>query len=121
MGFKSKQIVNLYGAVAGALVVMFWGGAAPGAAETAPPMAGGLALGETFGGVTDRAYAMGPPNFAYVVKRSPGAFLDCGAAMEMEAHNDAGLSDVALDCGVTLSETVSVPRVGAKASLTIHY
>ncbi|HXI87696.1 MAG TPA: hypothetical protein VNH64_09570, partial [Parvularculaceae bacterium] len=47
----------------------------------AAPSAGGVALGDSDGGVTDRAYVMAPPDYQYVVERDSGSFLDCGEGM----------------------------------------
>ncbi|GAB4519589.1 MAG: hypothetical protein Tsb0010_03890 [Parvularculaceae bacterium] len=83
--------------------------------------AGGAAFGEPIGGVTDRAFVYGPPNWSFSVVRSSGAFLDCGDAIEAAALDRFGQATLPMDCGVTLTETVSIPQVGAKARLTIHY
>lgn len=83
--------------------------------------AGGAAFGEAVGGVTDRAFVYGPPNWSFSVVRSSGTFLDCGDAIEAAALDQYGQATLPMDCGVTLTETVSIPQVGAKARLTIHY
>ena len=106
-------------AIAAALLIL---PAAQALAEPADiPEAGGLALGEAYAGVTDQAFAYGPPGYAYIVTRSPGAFLDCGNSQDARAHDALGQSALDLACGVTLTETVSVPQVGVKARLVVHY
>ncbi|MEL7029053.1 MAG: hypothetical protein AAGL49_07525 [Pseudomonadota bacterium] len=90
-------------------------------AEQPTPQAGGLAYGECFSGVTDRVYAYGPPNWSFVAGRSAGAFLDCGEGRAADTHDDFGQTTLELVCGVTLSETVSIPQVGPKARIVIHY
>ena len=91
------------------------------AADRAPHSAGGVALGESEGGITDRAFVTAPPNYLYVVEKEPGSFLDCGEGLETRATDASGRDLAALVCGVTLTETVVIPAASASARLVIHY
>ncbi|MEM1104727.1 MAG: hypothetical protein AAGH48_11555 [Pseudomonadota bacterium] len=95
--------------------------AEPGRAQGPEAVAGGIAYGAAYNGVTDRVYAMGPPNWSYVVRRRPGSFLDCGRGSETKAHDAYGQSTLSVSCGVTLTETLAIPQVGPKARIAIHY
>lgn len=94
---------------------------APAYAADVPQTAGGAALGESQGGVTDRAYITAPPNYAYVVEREPGSFLDCGEGMDQRRTDADGRDLAALACGVTLTETVVIPAAAESARIVIHY
>ena len=91
------------------------------AVEDETPRIGGVALGAAYAGLIDRAYVYGPPDQPYVVARAPGSFLDCGAGSAFRRNDELGQSELPLYCGVTLSETVSVPQVGEKARLIVFY
>jgi len=95
---------------------------AAGAVAGEPPRsAGGVAFAEPSGGVTDTVYVVAPPNYAYVIARAPGSFLDCGTGAERRATDADGRDAAALFCGVSLTETVATPDVGAPARLFVHY
>lgn len=83
--------------------------------------AGGLSLGEGSAGVTDRVYIVAPPHYLYVIEKESGSFLDCGEGLDQRATDDAGRDLAALDCGVTLTETVVIPAASESARLIIHY
>ncbi len=83
--------------------------------------AGGVAVGEGAGGVTDRVYISAPPNYVYVVEKERGSFLDCGAGREMRATDKDGRDLAALRCGVTLTETIFIPAAAASARIIVHY
>ncbi len=83
--------------------------------------AGGVALGDSRGGVTDRAYVMAPPNYAYVVEKEPGSFLDCGEGVTQRATDADGRDLAGLRCGVTLTETIVIPAAAVSARIIIHY
>lgn len=83
--------------------------------------AGGLALGEGHGGITDQAYVIAPPNWLYVVERERGSFLDCGDGQETRMTDDSGRDAAELTCGVTLTETVIIPAASASARIIVHY
>ncbi len=83
--------------------------------------AGGVVLGEAKAGVTDTVYVLAPPDYAYVMTRAAGSFLDCGEGANLRAVDGDGRDAAALLCGVTLTETVATPDVGASARLIIHY
>lgn len=90
-------------------------------AAAAQGVAGGVALGDSEGGVTDRAYVTAPPHFLYVVEREPGSFLDCGEGMDARATDADGRDLAGLSCGVTLTETVVIPAAAASARIIVHY
>lgn len=107
-----------------AIAITLLGAAPADTTEDTPSGAiavGGVALGDSYGGVTDRAYVLGPPNWAFTTTRASGAFLDCGAGEDLSSLDENGQKTLRLDCGVTLTETVSVPRVGARARLIVHF
>jgi hypothetical protein len=103
---------------AGAFAAMLF---AAGAAAAAGLGAGSLALGDSQGGVTDRAYISAPPNWSYVVEREPGSFLDCGAGMDARQTDSDGRDLAGLNCGVTLTETIVIPAVARSARIIVHY
>lgn len=94
-----------------------------GAASADSPerSAGGLAIGETHGGIADEAFVIAPPHYLYVVEKEPGSFLDCGEGQETRATDDAGRDAAALSCGVTLTETIIIPAASASARIIVHY
>lgn len=83
--------------------------------------AGGLAAGESQGGVTDRAYVSAPPHYAYVVERERGSFLDCGDGAETRSTDSSGRDMASLSCGVTLTETTVIPAAAVSARIVVHY
>jgi hypothetical protein len=83
--------------------------------------AGGVAVGEGAGGVTDRAYVTAPPNYLYVVETERGSFLDCGAGQDTRATDEDGRDMATLRCGVTLTETIVIPAAAASARIIVHY
>ena len=83
--------------------------------------AGGLAAGESQGGVTDRAYVSAPPHYTFVVERQPGSFLDCGDGAETRTTDRAGRDMASLSCGVTLTETTVIPAAAVSARIVVHY
>ncbi len=83
--------------------------------------AGGLAIGEAAGGVTDRAFITAPPNYLFVVEREPGSFLDCGAGQDVHATDTDGRDMAILRCGVTLTETIVIPAAAESARIIVHY
>lgn len=85
------------------------------------PGAGGLAIGEANGGVTDRAFVIAPPHTLYVVEKQPGSFLDCGEGLEIGKTDASGRDQAALSCGVTLTETIVIPTGTESARLIVHY
>lgn len=107
-----KQIVNLAAAIA------ILSGGYVAAAE---PSAGGLALGEGHGGITDEAYVMAPPDWLYVVEKEPGSFLDCGEGQDARATDEAGRDVAELSCGVTLTETIVIPAASTSARIIVHF
>lgn len=95
--------------------------AAPALGDSGGGSAGGVAIGEGGGGITDRAYVTAPPNYLYVVEKERGNFLDCGAGRDMRATDNDGRDEARLHCGVTLTETVIIPAAAASARIVIHY
>lgn len=93
----------------------------PALAQSAAHSAGGVSIGEGHGGVTDRAYVAAPPNYAYVVEKERGSFLDCGEGHDRRATDEDGRDMAILRCGVTLTETVVIPAAAQSARITIHY
>lgn len=83
--------------------------------------AGSVALGDSQGGVTDRAYIAAPPHFAYVIEREAGSFLDCGDGMDVRSADADGRDLAALSCGVTLTETLAIPAAAESARIVVHY
>lgn len=83
--------------------------------------AGGLALGEGHGGITDQAYIVAPPNWLYVVEKERGSFLDCGEGQETRSTDASGRDVAALTCGVTLTETIVIPAASTSARIIVHY
>lgn len=90
-------------------------------AHAAERSAGGLALGESHGGITDQAYVIAPPHWLYVVEKERGSFLDCGEGQETRKTDSAGRDVAALTCGVTLTETIVIPAAAASARIIVHY
>lgn len=110
-----KQSINPALAVA-----LFW------AVQAAPALAGegsagGLALGESHGGITDQAYVIAPPHWLYVVEKERGSFLDCGEGQETRSTDASGRDVAALTCGVTLTETIVIPAASTSARIIVHY
>lgn len=114
MCFIRKQFVTGLGALSAAALVC-------GAALAGESTAGGLAVGESQGGVTDRAFVTAPPNWSYVVEREPGSFLDCGMGMDARVTDEDGRDLAALRCGVTLTETIAIPAAAESARIIVHY
>ena len=83
--------------------------------------AGGLAIGEAAGGVTDRAFITAPPNYLFVVERERGSFLDCGTGQDVHATDADGRDMAILRCGVTLTETIVIPAASQSARIIVHY
>lgn len=83
--------------------------------------AGGIALGESHGGIADQAYVIAPPHWLYVVEKEPGSFLDCGEGRETRKTDAAGRDAAELTCGVTLTETIVIPAASTSARLIVHY
>lgn len=83
--------------------------------------AGGVAIGDGVGGVTDRAYVTAPPYYSYVVEKERGSFLDCGEGRDVRAADRDGRDQAMLRCGVTLTETVVIPAAASSARIVIHY
>jgi hypothetical protein len=111
MWIKRKQIVTA------SLALASFALSTPSAAGGA----GSVALGDSDGGITDRAFVSAPPHYAYVVERDSGSFLDCGEGMD-ERSTDADGRDLAtLRCGVTLTETLVIPAASQSARLVVHY
>lgn len=96
--------------------------AAPGIAiAQSEGTAGGVAVGEGAGGITDRAYITAPPNYIYIVEKERGSFLDCGEGQEQRVTDADGRDQAHLSCGVTLTETIVIPAAAASARIIIHY
>ncbi len=113
-----KHLVN---AVAASITLFAAAGALASDAPGAQRSAGGLALGESHGGITDQAYVVAPPHWMYVVEKEPGSFLDCGEGQETRSTDGAGRDVEELTCGVTLTETIVIPAASASARIIIHY
>lgn len=131
-----KQIVTAVGAVAALALTAGTAAAADpalpryaGQADASPAKpkvktdatAGSLALGESRGGVTDRAYIAAPPNWSFVVEREPGSFLDCGEGMSPRLTDEDGRDLARLSCGVTLTETIAIPAAAESARIIVHF
>lgn len=101
--------------VLGAVLCGFAAGDRP-----AGPM-GAVVLGENIGGMTDRVFFIAGPNDAVTYELSPGSFLDCGAGQEVASADRDGRGQIALTCGVSLTETLVVPSAGEPARLTVYY
>lgn len=86
-----------------------------------PESAGGIALGDSQGGITDRAYVSAPPAYAYTIERQSGSFLDCGEGDETRMTDAAGRDMASLSCGVTLTETIVIPAAADSARIVVHY
>ena len=109
-----KQFVTGVGAIAALALTA-------GTAAAGDATAGSLALGESRGGVTDRAYIAAPPNWSFVVEREPGSFLDCGEGMSARATDEDGRDLATLSCGVTLTETIAIPAAAESARIIVHF
>jgi len=114
-----KQSVNA--AFALAAILGLSAGPALAADSSSARTAGGLALGESHGGIADQAYVVAPPNFLYVVEKERGSFLDCGEGQELRSTDEAGRDVAELTCGVTLTETIVIPAASTAARIIIHY
>lgn len=101
------------------LTVMFATPVLAGAAV--PGSAGGVAIGESQGGITDRAYVSAPPRYAYTIARESGSFLDCGEGDEARQTDESGRDMASLSCGVTLTETIVIPAAADSARIVVHY
>ena len=115
MRFESKQSVTKAAAIAAILFISAWAPAQAGGS------AGGVAIGDGTGGVTDRAYVTAPPHYLYVVEKERGSFLDCGEGQDVRATDSDGRDLATLRCGVTLTETIVIPAAAASARIIIHY
>ncbi|MCB2112727.1 MAG: hypothetical protein KDD85_04175 [Parvularculaceae bacterium] len=111
-----KQNINAILALAGV-----FGLCAGPAGAASPGSAGGVALGESHGGIADQAYVIAPPNWLYVVEKERGSFLDCGEGRETRSTDAAGRDVAELTCGVTLTETIVIPAAATAARIIIHY
>ena len=109
-----KQYVNAFAAIAAAGFTLAGGAYAGGTA-------GGIAIGDGAGGVTDRAYVTAPPHYLYVVEKERGSFLDCGEGQDVRAADADGRDLATLRCGVTLTETIVIPAAAASARIIVHY
>ncbi len=83
--------------------------------------AGGLAPGESSGGVIDTLFVTAPPHWFYVVEKQAGSFVDCGNGSDYRSTDHNGRDSAALTCGVTLTETLVVPAASQSARLIVHY
>lgn len=92
-----------------------------GPANAQQRSAGGLALGESHGGIADQAYVVAPPNWLYIVERERGSFLDCGEGQEVRTTDESGRDAAELTCGVTLTETIIIPAASASARIIVHF
>lgn len=110
-----KQIVTALGLIVALPLTLGIAAAEP--AKTA----GGVALGESQGGVTDRAFISAPPNWSFVVEREPGSFLDCGTGMDARIADESGRDMAGLRCGVTLTETLAIPAAAESARIVVHF
>lgn len=117
MCFNGKQIVNALAAICIATGMMTQAVCADAPRGTA----GGVAVGEGSGGVTDRAFILAPPNYVYVVEKSPGSFLDCGDGQEIRTTDNDGRDMAIMRCGVTLTETIVIPAAAESARIIVHY
>jgi hypothetical protein len=86
-----------------------------------PASAGGVAIGDGSGGITDRAFVAAPPNYLYVVEKERGSFLDCGEGQDGRATDADGRDVEMLRCGVTLTETIVIPAAATSARIIVHY
>ncbi|MEQ8935881.1 MAG: hypothetical protein RIE56_08835 [Amphiplicatus sp.] len=112
-----KQVLTAYASIAATLLTLGPASAEPASGQSA----GGAALGESQGGVTDRAYISAPPHYLYIVEKEPGSFLDCGEGMDERLTDEAGRDLAGLSCGVTLTETMIIPAAAESARIIIHY
>lgn len=132
MCFKSKQILTKLVAIFVASVTFGSGVSVADDRNTADfgavlvenhvgGMAGGVTVGEGFGGITDRTFVTAPPHFLYVVEKERGSFLDCGSGQETRKTDTDGRDEALMRCGVTLTETVVIPAAAQSARIIIHY
>lgn len=110
-----KQIVNLSAGAA------FFALALSTPALAGERTAGGLALGESHGGIADEAYVVAPPHWLYIVEKERGSFLDCGEGRETRSTDSAGRDVAVLICGVTLTETIVIPAASTSARIVVHF
>lgn len=116
-----KQCLNAVVAIVAIAVTGSGAASAADAEREGPRGAGGVAVGEGSGGVTDRAFVAAPPNYAYVIEREPGSFLDCGEGQDARAVDHDGRDTAILRCGVTLTETIIIPAAAVSARLVVHF
>ncbi len=90
-------------------------------AAAAEPSAATVALGDSQGGITDRAFVSAPPNWSFVIEREPGSFLDCGEGMDARIADKDGRDVATLACGVTLTETIVIPAAAESARVIVHF
>lgn len=111
-----KQVLNAIAALAAV-------GTPVSAAFAAEPAGsvGGIALGDSEGGITDRAFVVAPPDYQYIVERDSGSFINCGEGMDVRVTDGDGRDLAPLRCGVTLTETVVIPTASESARLIVHF
>ena len=117
MCFNKKQHAFLIAIIVGATV----GIGNPVIASQSVGSAGGVAIGEGSGGVTDRVYVTAPPNYAYGIETARGDFLDCGEERRERMTDRDGRDMAGVRCGVTLTETIFIPAAANSARVTVHY
>ena len=117
-----KQSVKIFATILAAMFTVAGTAAAQdGGVGASSGTAGGVTVGEGAGGVTDRAYVTAPPNYAYVIERARGSFLDCGDGQDIRATDDDGRDAPGLRCGVTLTETIVIPTAATSARVIVHF
>ena len=122
-----KQSLKIFAAIAAASFIVAPVSAMAGTAEGARvgsqtgETAGGVAIGDGQGGVTDRAYVTAPPHYMFIVEKERGSFLDCGEGQDIRATDSDGRDLATLRCGVTLTETVVIPAAASSARIIVHY
>jgi len=82
---------------------------------------GGLAVGEPDGGIVDRYFVTAPPNWVYFVENQRGSFVDCGEVSARGQTDPDGRDMAALNCGVTITETMVIPAAAQSARLIVHF
>ena len=91
----------------------------------APALAAGgaasVAVGDGAAGVTDRAWVSAPPHYGYIVEKERGSFLDCGEGQEERKADADGRDMTPLRCGVTLTETITIPAAASSARIIVHF
>ena len=90
-------------------------------AAMAAPSGGGIKLADGAGGITDQAFITAPPHYAHEMVRMRGSFLDCGDGQSQHETDQDGRAALALDCGVTLSETMVIPAAATSARIIIRF